>query len=212
MVRTDAGEDFVVSCKCGYAANLERASSRIAPIVDQPADARPARGSHAGPEDDRRNRRLSQGLPCTSDQVAGLHGRRPAASVPRARRSSVERIQGLGGVGDHAGAHRTPRGDSQRLRGGCGQPGTGGRKHMPIFADVELKGPPEPDLRRQQERQPPPGSHAGRAFRGGLGGPAHDRKRGRLRPVRHTLWTCTERRKSGTSSSSASSIPRAWER
>jgi prolyl-tRNA synthetase len=33
MVRTDAGEDFIVVCdKCGYAANLEKATSRLSPI------------------------------------------------------------------------------------------------------------------------------------------------------------------------------------
>ncbi len=41
MVRTDAGEDFVVSCECGYAANLERATSKIPEIVDEPAAGAP---------------------------------------------------------------------------------------------------------------------------------------------------------------------------
>src|ERR1035437_167469 len=35
MVRTPAGEDLVVSCeKCNYAANLEKATSKLAPIED----------------------------------------------------------------------------------------------------------------------------------------------------------------------------------
>jgi len=35
MAKTDAGEDFVASCaNCGYAANLEKATSRLAPIKD----------------------------------------------------------------------------------------------------------------------------------------------------------------------------------
>jgi prolyl-tRNA synthetase len=35
MVYTDAGEDFVASCaKCGYAANTEKATSRVAPVDD----------------------------------------------------------------------------------------------------------------------------------------------------------------------------------
>ena len=39
MVRTPAGEDLVVSCEaCGYAANLEKATSKLAPIVDLPAE------------------------------------------------------------------------------------------------------------------------------------------------------------------------------
>jgi prolyl-tRNA synthetase len=38
MVSTDAGEDFVVSCaNCGYAANLEKATSKLAPVEDLPA-------------------------------------------------------------------------------------------------------------------------------------------------------------------------------
>jgi prolyl-tRNA synthetase len=35
VARTDAGEDLIASCpKCGYAANLEKATSRLAPIQD----------------------------------------------------------------------------------------------------------------------------------------------------------------------------------
>jgi prolyl-tRNA synthetase len=37
MVMTDAGEDIVVSCpNCGYAANLEKAGSKLAPVADLP--------------------------------------------------------------------------------------------------------------------------------------------------------------------------------
>ncbi len=40
MVYTNAGEDMVASCaKCGYAANTEKAQSRIPSIVDENADA-----------------------------------------------------------------------------------------------------------------------------------------------------------------------------
>jgi prolyl-tRNA synthetase len=41
MVRMEAGEDFVVTCECGYAANLERAVSRLPKISDQPAAGEP---------------------------------------------------------------------------------------------------------------------------------------------------------------------------
>src|SRR6476619_202454 len=35
VARTDAGEDLIVSCaNCGYAANLEKATSRLAPVKD----------------------------------------------------------------------------------------------------------------------------------------------------------------------------------
>src|SRR5213078_3905865 len=42
MVMTDAGEDMVASCsKCSYAANLEKASSQLAPAEDLPGDGQP---------------------------------------------------------------------------------------------------------------------------------------------------------------------------
>jgi prolyl-tRNA synthetase len=42
MARTPAGEDFIVSCPdCGYAANLEKAISRIDEIADEPGPAAP---------------------------------------------------------------------------------------------------------------------------------------------------------------------------
>jgi prolyl-tRNA synthetase len=42
MVETDAGEDVVVSCpKCRYAANLEKASSKLAPAQDLPGEGNP---------------------------------------------------------------------------------------------------------------------------------------------------------------------------
>ena len=34
MVESEAGEDVIVTCACGYAANLERATSRISPVED----------------------------------------------------------------------------------------------------------------------------------------------------------------------------------
>ncbi len=34
MVRSSAGEDWIVTCTCGYAANLERAEAALAPIED----------------------------------------------------------------------------------------------------------------------------------------------------------------------------------
>ena len=38
MVKTDAGEDLIATCEsCGYAANLEKATSRIAAVSDKPA-------------------------------------------------------------------------------------------------------------------------------------------------------------------------------
>jgi prolyl-tRNA synthetase len=42
MVRTDAGEDYIASCeKCGYAANVEKATSRLPAPDDREAPPRP---------------------------------------------------------------------------------------------------------------------------------------------------------------------------
>jgi prolyl-tRNA synthetase len=42
MARTPAGEDLIVSCpNCGYAANLEKATSRVAPVNDDAGPASP---------------------------------------------------------------------------------------------------------------------------------------------------------------------------
>src|SRR5260221_5751473 len=42
MCMTDAGEDMVASCeKCGYAANLEKATSKLTPAEDLPGDGQP---------------------------------------------------------------------------------------------------------------------------------------------------------------------------
>ncbi|MCI0426903.1 MAG: proline--tRNA ligase [Nitrospiraceae bacterium] len=41
MVVTDAGEDQIGHCECGYAANLEKATSRLAPITDERGPEKP---------------------------------------------------------------------------------------------------------------------------------------------------------------------------
>jgi prolyl-tRNA synthetase len=40
MVKTDAGEDLIATCKaCGYAANIEKATSQLDEIIDEPSAA-----------------------------------------------------------------------------------------------------------------------------------------------------------------------------
>src|SRR5262249_53904753 len=42
VAKTDAGEDFIASCaNCGYAANLEKATSRLAVIQDEKGPGTP---------------------------------------------------------------------------------------------------------------------------------------------------------------------------
>lgn len=49
MCRSDAGEDLVASCShCGYAANVERATSQVAAVTDGPGRAAPERFATPG--------------------------------------------------------------------------------------------------------------------------------------------------------------------
>ncbi len=55
MVRTPAGEDQIVSCDgCSYAANMEKATSKLEAVADLAAegDGKPLRSAYAGAEDD----------------------------------------------------------------------------------------------------------------------------------------------------------------
>ncbi|MFN8007098.1 MAG: proline--tRNA ligase [Terriglobia bacterium] len=48
MVVTDAGEDQIAYCSCGYAANLEKATSQVDPIQDADPPSQPERVSTPG--------------------------------------------------------------------------------------------------------------------------------------------------------------------
>jgi prolyl-tRNA synthetase len=49
MRKTDAGEDLIASCSnCDYAANLEKATSRLPVVEDGPGSMRRKKFSHAG--------------------------------------------------------------------------------------------------------------------------------------------------------------------
>ena len=63
MVYTDAGEDLIASCPvCGYAANVEKATSLLEPVteLEPTGDGNAGTGSHARLRHHRRSRRLLQ--------------------------------------------------------------------------------------------------------------------------------------------------------
>jgi prolyl-tRNA synthetase len=41
MVLSQAGEDYIAHCQCGYAANVDKAASRLEPILDDPGPEAP---------------------------------------------------------------------------------------------------------------------------------------------------------------------------
>ena len=48
MVEAAAGEDLIAVCRCGYAANLEKATSRLEPVADGPWEGPPERVATPG--------------------------------------------------------------------------------------------------------------------------------------------------------------------
>ena len=105
MVYTDAGEDLIASCPvCGYAANLEKATSRLDPVAEMEptGDGKPELVSHAGLRGHRRCGRVLQNLAGLRHQVRGLHG---AQAQPKGRPSARRRTSWHGVAaflrGDH---------------------------------------------------------------------------------------------------------------
>lgn len=49
MLKSDAGEDWVAACStCGYAANVEKATSKLAPVADEPGPGAPQKFATPG--------------------------------------------------------------------------------------------------------------------------------------------------------------------
>ena len=105
MVRTPAGEDLIVSCeKCNYAANMEKATSKLAAIEDlkPEGDGKPLLDPYARQGRDCRCGGIPEYLRQAGHQDRGLHGTearqgRQDAGTARgsvfARRSQRERDQ-----------------------------------------------------------------------------------------------------------------------
>ena len=94
MVYTDAGEDLIASCPvCGYAANLEKATSRLEPVIEMEptGDGKAGARAHAGLRCHRRCGRVFQNLSCHRHQVRGLHG----AQARRQRRKPRDTWHGV---------------------------------------------------------------------------------------------------------------------
>ena len=102
MVRTPAGEDQIVSCeKCDYAANLEKATSKLGRLrIWRRRRRQTARSSHPGNEDDRGCGEIPGRVAEEQDEDAGAddgrrrrqdgESRKPRRGVADARRSSDE--------------------------------------------------------------------------------------------------------------------------
>jgi prolyl-tRNA synthetase len=142
MVPSDAGEDWVASCgACGYAANVEKATSEIAPVEDAPGPGAPERFATPGVR--------------TIEQLAAFDGGVPAE---RQVKTLVYVLDGAPTLvllrGDHAlneqkladatGARQLRAATAEEVRGALGaSPGSLGAvgvRGLPVLADLALRG------------------------------------------------------------------------
>jgi prolyl-tRNA synthetase len=142
MVPSDAGEDWIASCAaCGYAANVEKATSRLGPVGDAPGSAAPERFATPGVR--------------TIEDLAAFPGGAPAE---RQIKTLVYLLDGELALvllrGDHALseqklldgsgalAARPARDDEIRaaLGAGPGSLGAAGLRGRRILADLALRG------------------------------------------------------------------------
>jgi prolyl-tRNA synthetase len=142
MVASDAGEDWVASCAaCGYAANVEKATSELAPIEDPPGPAAPERFATPGVR--------------TIEQLAAFDAN---AQAQRQVKTLVYVLDGAPALvllrGDHplneqkladaTGARQLRPATAEEVRAALGaSPGSLGAvgvQGLPIFADLALRG------------------------------------------------------------------------
>ena len=90
MVKSEAGEDVVVTCSCGYAANLQRAVSQITEVSDEEGDLSPQEIHTKGTKNDSGGVGLFENSNHPPDQVTGLHCRGSTPSVFAERGSSTQ--------------------------------------------------------------------------------------------------------------------------
>ncbi len=142
MVASEAGEDLIASCQaCGYAANVEKATSALAPVEDPPGPEAPEKFATPGVR--------------SIDELAAFEGGAPA------ERQVKTLVQVLDGElhlvllrGDHAlneqklldgtGAAESRAANEKEIRAalgaGAGSLGAVGVESLPVLADEALRG------------------------------------------------------------------------
>ena len=149
MARTPAGEDFIVNCaNCGYAANVEKATSRLAPIHDEAGLAAPEQFATPGVrtiEDlttfeggAEASRQIKTLVYMRQDETGKLH---PLLILMRGDHQLHETKLGDLGVGQARPAH--PEEIRELLGANAGSLGPVGARekspHVVIFADKALQ-------------------------------------------------------------------------
>jgi prolyl-tRNA synthetase len=142
MVASDAGEDLIASCAaCGYAANVEKATSALAPVEDPPGPDAPEKFATPGVR--------------SIDELAAFEGGAPA---DRQVKTLVQVLDGelhlvllrgdhalseqklLDGTGAAEARPATEKEIRAALGAGAGSLGAVGVEDLPVLADEALRG------------------------------------------------------------------------
>ena len=140
MVRMEAGEDFVVECRCGYAANLERAVSRLEKIEDEPASGE-LRQVHTPGQKTIADIAAFLGVP-PSHQIKSLVyvvNNAPALFLVRGDHQLNE-AKVMAAVKSVLARPAHPEEIRAALGADAGSLGPVGVTSMPVYADLELRG------------------------------------------------------------------------
>jgi prolyl-tRNA synthetase family II len=141
MCPSEAGEDLVATCpNCDYAANLERATSELAPVEDQPGPAAPARLETPGV---RTIEDLASGYGLAADRqiktlVQVMNGQLTLVLLRGDHQLQDQKLIDSTGVTDIRPAHP----DEIRAALGAlpGSLGAVGVTDLPVIADFALRG------------------------------------------------------------------------
>jgi prolyl-tRNA synthetase len=141
MCPSKAGEDWVATCpSCGYAANLEKATSRVAPVEDGPGTDAPVRLDTPGVRtiDD-----LASGYGLAADRqiktlVQVIKGQLTLVLLRGDHQLSEQKLIDATGVTDIRPAH--PEEIQAALGALPGSLGAVGIRHLPVIADLALRG------------------------------------------------------------------------
>jgi prolyl-tRNA synthetase len=143
MVPSDAGEDWVAACSaCGYAANVEKATSGLPPVEDGPGLPAPERFATPGQRTIEDLARFAGGGAPPERQIKTLvyvaDGRVTLALVRGDHALSEQKLRdGLGAV------ELRPATDAEiraALGAGAGSLGAVGVRETPVVADLALRG------------------------------------------------------------------------
>ena len=140
-VPVGGGRGLVARCPdCGYAANLEKATSALPPVADAAGPGRAAAAAHARRAHDRRPGHAARHRGRPADQDARAGHRRAAHAGAAARRSSAGRPEA--DRRDRRGDIRPaqPEEITAALGASPGSLGAVGVTDLPVIADLALRG------------------------------------------------------------------------